>query len=265
MTSHEDNIQNTSQSSGSGTTGPGSFIVTEEFQDHEMDSLRDETKADDCVDQGTSLFEAPRALYTSGEESPQTGYEPKPSSIKEEMVDGRRFISSKMEPVQEFEHRLEGENNPSDFGQFVASTVKVQCAGWEHEKDQEEDDYDPAEMDQTDFVLRPVGIYTDMDGGSYHSDLDEGHSPMSTASVQCAGEESGYGQQAKAEDNYHPEMFNLQHGLNSSQSDHRDFGSEMAFLEEKIQEVHQALCKEMVNYGTKEELAKKIKEILTMR
>ena len=95
MTSREENIQNTSQSSGSGTTGPGSFIVTEEFQDHEMDRLRDEIKADDCVDQGTSLFEAPRALYTSGEESPRTGYEPKPSSIKEEMVDGRRFISPK--------------------------------------------------------------------------------------------------------------------------------------------------------------------------
>ena len=29
----------------------------------------------------------------------------------------------------------------------------------------------------------------------------------------------------------------------------------MAYLEEKIQEVHQALCKEMIKFGTKEELA----------
>ena len=29
----------------------------------------------------------------------------------------------------------------------------------------------------------------------------------------------------------------------------------MAYLEEKIQEVHQALCKDMIKFGTKEELA----------
>ena len=70
MTSHEGNVQNTSQSSGSGTTGPGSFLLTEEYRDNEMDDIRDEPKSEGCVDQGAYVYEVPRALYTSGEEPP---------------------------------------------------------------------------------------------------------------------------------------------------------------------------------------------------
>ena len=52
MTSREENAQNTSQSSDSGTTGPGSFLITNGYKDFEMEDSRDEPKSGSCVDQG---------------------------------------------------------------------------------------------------------------------------------------------------------------------------------------------------------------------
>ena len=83
MTSREENAQNTSHSSDSGTTGPGSFIVTNGYKDFEMEDSRDESKSGSCVDQGADNLEPPRALYTTGDELPRsTGYEPKSSSTR---------------------------------------------------------------------------------------------------------------------------------------------------------------------------------------
>ena len=86
-TSQDEDARNTSQSSASGTTGPGSFqIVSNGDKDFEMEDSRDENKSGSCVDQGADNSEAPRALYTTGEGLPRTGYEPKPLSTK--VVDG---------------------------------------------------------------------------------------------------------------------------------------------------------------------------------
>ena len=80
-TSHEDNQQNTShQSSSSGTTGLGSFVVASVFKDYGMEDIRDELKTGSvCVDQGSDNLEPPQALYTPGGDIPRAGYEPKPS------------------------------------------------------------------------------------------------------------------------------------------------------------------------------------------
>ena len=72
MTSREENLQNTSQSSDSGTTGPGSFLITNGYKDFEMEDSRDEPKSGSCVDQGADNLEPPRALYTAGDELPRT-------------------------------------------------------------------------------------------------------------------------------------------------------------------------------------------------
>ena len=81
-TSQEEDARNSSQSSASGTTGPGSFqVVSNGEREFEMEDSRDE-KTGMRVDQGVDILETPRALYTTGEGVPRTGYEPKPSSTK---------------------------------------------------------------------------------------------------------------------------------------------------------------------------------------
>ena len=79
MTSHEENTQNTSHSSDSGTTGPGSFLISNGHKEFEMEDIRDELKSGSCVDQGADNLEPPRALYTSGDELPRTFPGPKPT------------------------------------------------------------------------------------------------------------------------------------------------------------------------------------------
>ena len=110
-TSQEEDARNTSQSSASGTTGPGSFqVVSNGERDFEMEDSRDE-KTGRRVDQGVDILEAPHALYTTGEGVPRTGYEPKPSSTK--VVGG----ASK---------QTEDKTNPFTS---TASTTPVHCAG----------------------------------------------------------------------------------------------------------------------------------------
>ena len=254
MTSHEGNVQNTSQSSGSGTTGPGSFLLTEEYRDNEMDDLRDESKSEGCVDQGAYVYEVPRTLYTSGDEPPRTGYEPKPSSMDENMVGGRRLREPKPSGMgmvdEELQQWLNEEDNQESFGKFVTSTVSVHSADWERENGQETFD-----------VPKPSSMYQNMDNGNYQSETAYGHIPMSTASVQCAGWESGYDYQADGNDDQHPETFNMQYGLNSSQGEYREYGTEIADLEEKIQELdikgqrnYQAVYNEMIKFSMKEDM-----------
>ena len=111
MTSHEENTQSTSQSSDSVTTGPGSFFITNGYKEFEMNDSRDESKTGSCVDQGADNLEPPRALYTTGEDLPRTGYEPKSSSTR--VVGGAQNY---------------GGENPV---QHTTSTASVPCAGGE--------------------------------------------------------------------------------------------------------------------------------------
>ena len=82
---HEESIQNTSQSSSSGTTGPGSFQILN-LREDEMNGSGHYTKTGSSVDQGADNLEPPQALYTTGGVLPRRGYEPKPSSTW--VVDG---------------------------------------------------------------------------------------------------------------------------------------------------------------------------------
>ena len=121
MTSREENLQNTSQSSDSGTTGPGSFLITNGYKDFEMEDSRDESKSGSCVDQGADNLEPPRALYTAGDELPRTGYEPKlPSTGVVDSAQGARF---EYEPTGAQDNTAQG----------ITSTAVVHCAGWESE------------------------------------------------------------------------------------------------------------------------------------
>ena len=113
MTSHEENTQNTSQSSDSGTTGPGSFLMANGYKETEMDDSRDESKTGSCVDQGADILKPPQALYTTGEDLPRTGYEPKSSSTW--------VVGDALNQNVDQEHP----------GQAPTSTDPVHCAVWE--------------------------------------------------------------------------------------------------------------------------------------
>ena len=82
LPSLEEILNNTSQSSSSGTTGLSSYNITNGYNDLGMEESRGETKTGSGVDQGADNLETPRALYTAGGDLPRTGYEPKPSSTK---------------------------------------------------------------------------------------------------------------------------------------------------------------------------------------
>ena len=84
---------NTSQTSASSeTTGLGSsYIVTNDGQDFEMKEDWGKETGVSGVDQGAEHDEPPRALYAPGGGLPPTGYEPKPSSMNGDMVDGVQY------------------------------------------------------------------------------------------------------------------------------------------------------------------------------
>ena len=110
LISLDETFQNTSHTSGSGTTGRSWVSIHGE---DETEGMRDR-QSGGCVDQGGDDFDddasTPHALYTPGESLPRTGYEPKPSnSLDPRGVDGSRMRRS--------EH--------------TASTISVQCADGE--------------------------------------------------------------------------------------------------------------------------------------
>ena len=71
QTSHEESIQNTSQSSSSGTTGPGSFLILN-FREEEMIANGNHLNTGSSVGQGADNLEPPQAptrpvTYSRGE------------------------------------------------------------------------------------------------------------------------------------------------------------------------------------------------------
>ena len=95
-----------------------------------MEDSRDQSKTGSCVDQGADNLEPPRALYTTGEDLPLTGYEPKPAIT---WVVGGAL------------DQYGAQENPI---QTTMSTASVQCVGWgsgefETEQDPPETKQDP--------------------------------------------------------------------------------------------------------------------------
>ena len=80
-TSLEENTQDTSQSASS-ITGLSSYTITNGYHDLDLEESRDEIKSGIGVDQGVASSETPHALYTTDDDTPRTGYEPKPSSTR---------------------------------------------------------------------------------------------------------------------------------------------------------------------------------------
>ena len=76
LPSREEILNNTSQSSSSGTTGLSSYNITNGYNDLDMEDSRDETRPGCGVDQGVDHLSTPQALHPVGGGLPRTGPPP---------------------------------------------------------------------------------------------------------------------------------------------------------------------------------------------